>query len=89
LTSRPFTPPGGAADTYLYVAVPRSGTADGVICVVQSSTDLETWDATQFTDIGLEASGGTESRLYRSAQPYSTLGRIYVRALLSRAHRGN
>jgi len=89
LSTRPYTPPGGAAAPYLFFAVPRNGAADGVNCVIQSSSNLQSWDATLFTDMGLEVSGGTETRLYRSTQPSSTLGRIYVRAKLSRSLRGN
>jgi len=79
LSTRPYTPPGGGVADYLYVQVPRSGSADGATFTLQSSIDLQAWPASRFTPAGLEVSGNSETLVYRSELPISALPRLYLR----------
>ena len=77
------TPPGGTPNTYLFLRIPRSGSADAEI-TAEATSDLSAWSANDLTDLGLESDGLREFRVFRSTQPIGSHARFYLRARMGR-----
>jgi hypothetical protein len=77
------TPPGGTPNTYLFLRIPRSGSADAEI-TAEASNDLSAWSTNDLTDLGLESDGLREFRVFRSTQPIGSHARFYLRARMGR-----
>ena len=79
-----LTPPGGTADRYLVLRIPRNGAADGLVIAGQSSPDAAAWGTEGLVDMGWTSDGTREWRLFRSAQPVGALPRLFLRARFTR-----
>jgi hypothetical protein len=78
-SSGPFTV-GGSTQVYGTLTFTRRVGADDVDYIVESSSALETWDPNGAVLVNVTRNAdGTDTCVYRSAQPMSVAGREFLR----------
>jgi hypothetical protein len=84
-TQESWTPPGGTADSYLFIRFQRNLNAGGFTARPQFSGNLSVWDDTDIVHVlTVHNNDGTATETWRSTQPVHALpGRLFIRVIAS------